>query len=197
MDRPPLPRLMACGALGGALAGCINAWHALSVFSENLEWHIIPAGAVHGALLACLSLACAWWLMGQGAALRYILAPVAGYIVGYATYLPLCLSAGFDLKIYLFPGETDGVMRFAWPLCTFGCVAVIACLGWGSLRLLPSKHLLAHLAIGCAAGVIGSLWWWSGWEETWFAIPHGLLWGCAVGLGAWKAGRGNCECGTC
>ena len=188
MDRPNLSRLVMYGALGGALAGCLNAYHALYAFSDHLAWHIVPAGALHGALLACLSLALAWWLFPLGTATRYALPPVGGFLIGYATYLPLALSAGLDLKVFLFTGGNDGAMRVAWPFCAFGLVALIACLAWGSLRLLTSRSLGLHMALGSAAGVLGSLWWWNGFEQTWFALPHGLLWGCCVGFGAWKAG---------
>ncbi len=189
MDRPSLSRLVMYGAAGGALAGGLNACHALYAFSDHLAWHIVPAGALHGALLACLSLACAWWLLPLGAAARWTLAPSGGYLIGYATYLPLALSAGLDLNVFLFSGGNDGAMRVTWPLMAFGLVALVACMAWGSLGLLSSRSLALHLAIGSAAGVLGSLWWWSGFEQTWFALPHGILWGCCVGFGAWKAGR--------
>lgn len=188
MDRPSLSRLVMYGAAGGALAGCINACHALYAFSDHLAWHIVPAGALHGALLACLSLACAWWLLPRGAAARWTLAPAGGYLIGYATYLPLALSAGLDLNVFLFSGSNDGAMRVTWPLMAFGLVALVACLAWGSLRLLSSPSLALHLAVGSAAGVLGSLWWWNGFDQTWFALPHGILWGCCAGFGAWKAG---------
>jgi hypothetical protein len=188
MDRPQLARLVLFAAGGGAPGGTLNALHALYLFQDNLAWHIVPAGLIHGALLAALSLFCARFIAAQRLALRLALPAVEGYIIGYATFLPIVLSAHFDLSFFWF-GQED--QPFYWPWWAFGLVAALSCLGWGAARLIGSSRLAVHLATGSVAGVLGSLWWWSSWEESLTCLLHGTLWGCLVGLGVWKAGQSS------
>lgn len=188
MDRPPVGKLVLFAALGGALGGALNAFHALYAFPDNLAWHIVPAGLVHGALLAGLSVSCARWVAARRLAIRLALPGVEGYVIGYATFLPIALSAHFDLRFFWF-GQEDHA--FYWPWWAFGIVATLACLGWGSARLIASRHLIVHMATGSIAGVLGSLWWWSSWEDSPYCLLHGTIWGCLVGLGVWKAGRSS------
>lgn len=77
------------------------------------------------------------------------------------------------------------------PFLEFGSVAALAFLGWGALRQLGARRPGVHLAVGVAAGVLGSLPFWIAFEvgSPWYALPHGVAWGGLVGLGAWSAGR--------
>lgn len=186
MDRPPIGKLLLFAAGGGAVGGALNALHALYAFRENLAWHIVPAGMVHGALLAGLSIFCARWVASQRLALRLTMPAVEGYFIGYVTFLPIALSAHFDLSFFWF-GQEDQALY--WPWWAFGLVASLACLAWGSARLITSRHAIAHMAAGSGAGVLGSLWWWSSWEDSPYSLLHGTIWGCLVGLGVWQAGR--------
>ena len=71
------------------------------------------------------------------------------------------------------------------PFAYFGLVAVAyyLSLSMGGLR---STSLASHLVQSCAAGVLGSLWWWTSWEPWYFSVLHGSIWGVLVGLGAWR-----------
>ena len=65
------------------------------------------------------------------------------------------------------------------PFLEFGSVAALAFLGWGALRQLGARRPGVHLAIGVAAGVLGSLPFWIAIEvgSPWYALPHGAAWG--------------------
>jgi hypothetical protein len=74
------------------------------------------------------------------------------------------------------------------PYCFFGLVVIIYSLtpfvtarGHGSL--------LAEAARWSLSGVLGSLWFWMFWDRWQFSVLHGSIWGCSVGLGAWRASR--------
>ncbi len=103
---PKTARILAWAAAGGCLGGGLNAVHALLTLSEDLKWHIVPAGALHGGLLALLSLASARLLLRRPPWQGILGLPLLGWACGYLTFFPLALSAGFDLSnFYLFRGS--------------------------------------------------------------------------------------------
>lgn len=57
--------------------------------------------------------------------------------------------------------------------------------------MFGASRLEVHVAVGAAAGVLGSLPFWLEIDEghQWYAAPHGVVWGCLVALGAWSAVR--------
>jgi hypothetical protein len=194
MTRPRLCKLLLWTGLGGALGGGANASHCLAAFQENLEWHILPAGILHGALLAVAASLCAWWIFNRGLAVRILALPVAAFLCGYASFLPIALSADFDLKMFAFAQDEPSVW---WPFFAFGIVGGLACAFWGAARLLGSPRIALHILAGSASGILGSLWWWIEWANWPYSLLHGAVWGSLVGYGAWRAGRGPCDGGTC
>ncbi len=188
---PKTARLLAWAAAGGCLGGGLNAAHALLTISEDLKWHIVPAGALHGGLLALLSLASARLLLRRPPWQGILGLPVLGWVCGYLTFFPLALSAGFDLpNFYLFRGsnllDSPG---FIWPYTAFGLVALIAAFLWGLLAWIEREGRAWHLAAGCLAGTLGSLWWWITWEHPFYSLLHGCVWGLLVGWGVLRAKR--------
>ena len=101
---------------------------------------------------------------------------------------PFAHRAFGSLRPQLFLVRT-GRPHLYWPWWAFGLVASLACLAWGSARLITSRHLVLQMAVGSIAGILGSLWWWSSWEASSYSLLHGTIWGCLVGLGVWQAGR--------
>src|SRR5260370_15434671 len=85
-------------ALLGAAGGAINASLCYAQFpvaagGTHFKWHIIPAGAAHGAILAAVTVACAWWLLGKAVLARLLAAPFIGWIIGYLSFIPLTRSS--------------------------------------------------------------------------------------------------------
>src|SRR5260370_30173509 len=81
-------------ALLGAVGGAINASLCYAEFpvaagGEHFKWHVIPAGAAHGAILAGLTVACASWLLGKAVWARLLAAPFIGWVTAYLSSIPL------------------------------------------------------------------------------------------------------------
>src|SRR5260370_27595873 len=182
-------------ALLGAAGGAINASLCYAQFpvaagGTHFKWHIIPAGAAHGAILAAVTVACAWWLLGKAVWARLLAAPFIGWIIGYLSYIPLNRSA-FDepwLKsvTWLFDGGGKWTEPVFMTFQTFGLVALIyyLCLALGRFS---RRCLGVPLLYACSAGVLGSLWWWVMWEPWYLSLIHGTIWGILVGYGTWRA----------
>jgi len=180
-------------ALLGAVGGAINASLCYAEFpvaagGEHFKWHVIPAGAMHGAMLAALTVACASWLLGKAVWARLLAAPFIGWVIAYLSWIPLNRSVFDDpwRKSFSWPfgeGRAQGLyMAFVY----FGLVAVVyyLCLALGGLS---RRGLGIHLVYGCSAGVLGSLWWWIGWKPWYLSLIHGTVWGILVGYGSWRA----------
>jgi hypothetical protein len=69
------------------------------------------------------------------------------------------------------------------PFVYFGLVAVIYYL-WLATHGRNAGTVWASLAGACAAGTLGSLWFWILFERWYFSVIHGVLWGVLVGVGA-------------
>jgi len=181
-----LSPLVPSVALAGGVAGAVNGGHALWLIrpEHTLHWHVIPAGFAHGALLAGLAACAALLARDRPLWQRLVGIPVAGWLVGLVAWVPLGASTGLRFVPSL------EVELLWWPLWELGLVASIAYAGWVSRGGLGSPRLGLHLAIGVAAGVLGSAPWWIAWEErdAWRFFPlHGVTWGLLVGAAAWRA----------
>ena len=182
-----------CGALGGAA----NAWDVYCDSTPTLfAWHLVPAGALHGALLAVAVIGAARVLWQQSTLLRLAMVPVVSWVAGWLSYIPLGVSiekpeSPAALLSHLIWPFTSGVAGLWRPLQAFGLVTGIAYTLLAVCRGLTSRRLVIHLLIGIISGIGGSMWWWQdlgpgGWRTS---LVHGCVWGALVGFGVWKAGK--------
>jgi hypothetical protein len=200
---------LALVALCGAAGGALNAWHFLGLLwpvTEPLEsglvviaWHLIPAGAAHGALLAGTALACAGLLRTRAPSTRLLAAPLVGWLAGYLAQIPVLWSLAQTFHWVAFLWPFSSARDLIGPLASFGSVALLyylALLGRGP----PLQFVIARIALCCAAGTLGSLYWWVGvsaqdttWSSFWAGLRisalHGSIWGTLVGLGTWWTHR--------
>lgn len=153
----------------------------------EFHWHVIPAGAIHGAILAAMAFGVAEALRGKRVAVRLAAALPLAWVAGYASWIPLNRSVYDESwrKSWAWPFDQGFGSALYGPLPYFGLVALVL---YVCLSSWPRPSGLAgHLAAAVSAGILGSLWWWIGWETWYFSILHGALWGLLVGIGAWKA----------
>jgi hypothetical protein len=186
-------RLALCGAIGGA----VNAWLCyarlpVSVGGDpTFAWHVVPAGAVHGAALAAL----AFW-MGTRYSNSTVLGRLAwalpvAWVAGFGSWIPLNRSA-FDepwLKSLTWPFHEGLAHGALFPFVHFGLVGLLYYL-WLAFGGAKRRSALTHVLAAMGAGALGSLWWWISWEPWYFSVLHGAIWGAWVGMGAWTATRG-------
>ncbi len=188
-----ISELLSRPALFGGFAGALNAAHCWATLPDcNFAWHIVPAGAAHGATLALFAAPLSALLQKRSLAARLIAIPLVGWLAGAASFALLNLSLGWHWEMYALWKRPD---EDFWPFQAFGLVAAIAFFGWGALKLLPAPRLMTHWLTAIAAGIGGSLWWWISMENGhwYYSLLHGTVWGSAVGLGVWSAGRKRVE----
>ncbi len=187
--------LLLVAALG-AVAGATNASLCLARVPEPVHdnptfgWVLVPAGALHGAMLGLIPVAGALVASRWRAISRVLLVVPVGWLAGYLSWIPLhhwVLDEPWR-RALLWPFQNASWLGAAWaPFAYFGIVSAtyFALLGtWGLQR-----GRVAHAACGACAGVLGSLWFWSEFEPWYFAIIHGIIWGLFVGTGAYRAGE--------
>jgi hypothetical protein len=169
--------------------------------SEDLRfsWHILPAGIVHGGLLALITIGSALVLWKRSLRARWAGIPLVGWIAGWLSSIPIQLYIGSTSLGVGDPGLTwQKAWRVIWPFefslqsvwmpfCEFGLVAVVYHIGLLLYRRRSPMGLAAHLLLATLSGILGSLWWWAGWEPWYFSLLHGPIWGSLVGFGAWKS----------
>ena len=197
-------------ALLGGLGGAINAALAYLKFPPTeygLTWSVIPAGAVHGAVLAILMVVASRWLARRRWWLKLTGSAVAGWAAGWLSWIPMELSLidgskgsewGFGHGHGLTP-ENIGT-AFVWPLrlraeilyapyLFFGLVALCGSLVFAYAHGFGIRRLGVWIALGVLSGVLGSLWWWAIFKPWYLGVLHGTIWGALVGFGIWKAQR--------
>jgi hypothetical protein len=188
--RSELSRVIRVAFCGG-LAGTANAWLCYAGIPipvdpfANFKWHVIPAGAAHGGLLAAFALGAARLLYARPLAIRLAAAVPLGWLAGYASWLPLDRSLNLSWRKAIFwPFNLDSWPQVLWvPYVYFGLVAAVYYL-WLATRGRSAGTLSASLAGACAAGTLGSLCFWILFERWYFSVIHGVLWGVLVGVGA-------------
>lgn len=206
-ERPAISlRLLGLIGLWGGLGGAVNAGSYYAVCAANgaeamsrIHWHLIPAGAAHGAILAIVTVGMAQWLYGSDTPLRVRVAawPIVGWLAGWLSWIPIKAS----LSGYQFIQSTsawDNIGRsIFWPFIHplwgpylfFGLVGVVGYALFNLCRQLAAPQLWRHVLVASAAGVLGSLWWWIVLSNWWFSLLHGTIWGSLVGYGVWRAQR--------
>ena len=176
----------------GGIGGTINAFlcyvkRPIPVSGDAaFSWHIIPAGALHGALLALVALGLARALYIRKPIVRWLAVPVSGYLAGFVSWAPLNASLGWGWAQY----AEWSLETLWWPYPYFGLVGLCYyfCLAIG--KRLTDTRPLVHIAIAVLSGVLGSLWWWVAWKPWYFSVLHGSIWGTCVGFGLWRS-QGN------
>lgn len=192
-------------ALLGGVGGAINAWlcyaklPGCSVPEMDFIWAILPAGALHGGLLAVIPVWAAWLLREQRMRPRLAALPLAGWVSGWIPYIPISFYVG----LYFAPdfgggGWYDKLLKAFWPFRmdveslwmpwqSFGFVGAAYYLLLNLCRGLTSRSLFRHLLMGILSGALGSLWWWSTFKPWYLSVVHGAIWGSLVGFGVWKS----------
>jgi hypothetical protein len=192
-DRGSLLRITAAGGLGGGLNAtlCVLGW-PVPVASASFRWHLIPAGAAHGALLALAAIAgvAASWRTGHSLR-RWFAVPIVGWVGGYASWIPMEMSVfGRSLRAAVaWPAGGDLFsLAVIWnPLVYFGGVSALLYL-W--LSSAAARHSAGRIVVGAAiAASLGSLLWWIEWSPWYFSLLHGGLWGVLVGVAAVRRDR--------
>jgi hypothetical protein len=174
--------------LAGAGAGTLNAWLCYAkwpvpVTNVSFHWHVIPAGFAHGGLLAVTAMAAALLAAKLHPSWRYAALPVAGWVGGYLSWIPLQMSVFEDSFTHalVWPvANGDSALQGTWaPFFHFGLVSALY-YAWLMRRSRPWQVWAEVIAASCA-GVFGSLWWWSSMGTWYFSPLHGIAWGCLVG----------------
>jgi hypothetical protein len=172
----------------GAAAGAANAWLCLSRIPEPVHdnpsfgWLTVPAGALHGAMLAVIPVAAHFAVFGWRLVSRCALAIPVGWLAGYLSWIPLHRWVIDEpwRKSLLWPFEGDSGLGVAWsPFAYFGIVSGLyfLCLSIFARR----RSWAVQVACATGAGVLGSLWFWSEFQPWYFAAIHGTIWGVLVG----------------
>jgi len=186
-----LSLVLSVGA-AGAVAGAVNALHVLAQGGlEWHQWHLVPAGFAHGGLLAAIAACVAFLARNRPLWIRLVGVPVSGWLSGYLAGVPLWASILAGCDVCRGPFSMDSLL---WDpfFDRMGLVASIAYAGWALPGRQRSPRLVAYLAIGVTAGVLGSAQFWIAAVErqAWrFFPPHGATWGVLVGLAAWRVAR--------
>jgi hypothetical protein len=186
-DRSML-RLLIRVSLAGAAAGGINAWLCYAglprpVFAySRFAWDIVPAGVLHGGILAVAGCLGTQWNRDTRWPWRLLTAAAVGWLAGYVSWQPLRMSLDGTLAWSSWPFDGGWKEALAGPLLNFGLVAGIFCIARPSDRISGPRRLVVALT----AGIAGSLWWWIAYEQWYFSPLHGAIWGSAVGLSIWS-----------
>ena len=187
--RPSMLRLLIGVSLAGAAAGGLNAWLCYAglprpvTVHPRFMWHIVPAGVLHGAILAAAACLGALWCRGARWPQRLSKAVAVGWLAGYVSWQPLRISIDATLAWSAWPFNESWEWLLASPLAHFGFVATIYCLAPSSDRMPGARQL----GLTLAAGILGSLWYWTAYEQWYLSPLHGAIWGTAVGLSAWSS----------
>jgi hypothetical protein len=182
-------------ALGGSIGGALNAllcYYELPVPvgegpEYRLAWHIVPAGAVHGAVLAAAACLAARWWAPRRLLPRAAGAVLVGWVAGYLSWNALSLSINRSWRGVVSLFTEGAVAALVQPLEVFGLVAAILWLSLVALRSTRSPG--GFLVAAVLAGVLGSLRWWIVYQRWYFSLLHGAIWGLSVGTALWVAAR--------
>lgn len=201
---------LVLATLLGGLGGAINAWMFYATQPTGTAdwlracWSIVPAGALHGAVLAQVGVAMAKLAMGRRWAVRLALLPVTGWLAGWLSFAPIsrysigfsrpCAGVGWDapgailreLAGHLEEQSFPSVLL--WPFVTFGLVSLIYSALLVSVPRVAARSFALHVSLAVASGVVGSLSWWLA-SSWWTSVAHGSVWGVLVGAGVWAGQR--------
>ena len=176
---------------------CFSSWPVKVVVYDGpvkFRWHLIPAGFAHGALLAFFAVAGAVLLARLPPRWRWLgglaIYPLA-WLAGHVSWTPLGMSLSEALdgrRLWEGMRYEAGLRWWTDPIVYFGGVSGLLCT-WLLLER-RSVRPWPDVVMGCLAGTLGSLWFWSALRSTFLlSLLHGCIWGCLVGWSIWWAGR--------
>jgi hypothetical protein len=180
-----LARWLAAGACAGALNATL-CYAGIPVSVSDFDWHLIPAGAVHGAILAAgayLSRRGSQTISSTHVMSRALL---AGWLAGYFSWQPSRMSLEGTAGLVLWPFDSSWIAVAFGPLQYFGLVVLISALmptRWTVMCARKTTTLLAFIA----AGALGSLWWWIEIGPWYYSVIHGSFWGLATASAAYTS----------
>jgi hypothetical protein len=175
------------GGIGGLInaALCYSKWPVpVEDTSATFHWHVIPAGFIHGGILALLAVGAADLGRRLNGPLRWAASLLVAWLAGYLSWIPLDISA-FDKSLasaLAWPlVNADSRLAAVWvPFLYFGAVSGLLYLWLAGQR--RGQGRVIEMAAASGAGVLGSLWWWLVWKPWYLSVLHGVVWGSLVGL---------------
>lgn len=188
MSGRELLKAVGLGAAAGAAnaAACWLEWPVpVPDAGDVFRWHLVPAGAIHGAILVGLALVAFDALRHASGRLRILAAPMVGWAAGYLSWIPIAASIDTERSALSILGwPFDGfVGSLVAPWQGFGLVSWAFYWGLILLERGPASAWARGLA-GVAAGALGSLWFWIGMEAWYLSLLHGAVWGLLVAQSA-------------
>lgn len=78
------------GGLGGAIVAWLWLWY--KEIPVTLAREVIPAGALHGAILAVIAVGASSLVWPSRPLFRWLLLPAVGWVSGWLSFVPLGLS---------------------------------------------------------------------------------------------------------
>jgi hypothetical protein len=198
------------------IAGGINGFLCFAKFpiiagrgsnTFDFDWQIIPAGAMHGAILAFFSIGPAILMFGKSRVVGSVFAPVLGYMAG--KYSIAALMEGIDSSHSIFTGAfwkgltifdvwkfiripfqpVDKLSELWIVISWFGLVALIYFVLLSLAKQLFARNLAVQTVAAITSGILGSLWFWISFGPWYFSLIHGTIWGTLTGFGLWIALR--------
>jgi len=179
--------------LAGGLGGAANATLCYlklpvpvqeSTQAATFQWHIVPAGFAHGAVLALIAIMALGVMGRRNRFLAFSATPFVAWFAGYASWIPIGLSISDESLLHALAWpvrDGNAVSALVGPAQSFGGVAgllyLLFLVAGRTAERPPVAAILATLA-----GALGSLWWWIEWETWYFSLLHGGIWGSLVGL---------------
>lgn len=173
-----------------SLGGALNAAHCLIFLSSrepSLKWHLVPAGALHGLVLAAVPVLLAFYLENKNVLARVLGLLAAGYFSGWISWIFLgwSLEGKWDVSYLWVPfrsGFSAGDSLIS-PFSCFGLVGSFYYLFLAGFHKIREPKIPIHVLIAAVSGMAGSLWFWSEIKPLYFSVLHGAVWGIFTGLG--------------
>jgi hypothetical protein len=187
VERRERYRAVAAGALGGAINACLCyfQWPVAASDYRGFRWYVIPAGALHGAVLAAVAVTAATLLRRRSAASRALTAVPLAWVAGALSFIPIYRSVFSEdwYRSVTWPFQGSALAAMLAPFQYFG---VVAGLFYLYLVFVRDRLPPGHISLGgpVLAGVLGSLWWWVSAEPWYLSLLHGSIWGAIVGVAA-------------
>ena len=179
-------------SLGGALNAAHCYFFPLSK-DYTFKWHIIPAGALHGLVLAAVPVLFALFFSNKNLFFKILGLVAAGYTAGWVSgiFLGFSIEEKWALSRLWWPvrGGFSVEDSLIGPFSFFGTVSVIYYFFLCLLNKLRDPRPGVHISAAVVSGVLGSLWFWVDTKPWPISLLHGAVWGLLTGFGTWQLNR--------